>query len=307
MADKHVGDGENQFKVVATTPDVCQVGCSAIPFDSFQSLDAQKQYALSVKARGYCTLNVGSIIKGTQSNTGAGVLSGTSLGGGDCQIITGSPSVRIEGQPAAQDGSLVAMNNNNTLGTLITNVAPPAEPIESNKIPCNNPPVTSELLESLQEMQRKEQESFIGRLRQEKQQADKKRDDSLNDIDKQLTEYIDNIRIEHINTDYSWWNSLYNTSMDGITGLTRGGLGFVESTTKSAVEAYYYINPTDLVQNVALNASKKTIEGLIEAENWRLGNNCIEGVKEDAKAKYRALDKLIDEEKEKLENKWKKK
>ena len=51
MADKHVGDGENQFKVVATTPDVCQVGCSAIPFDSFQSLDAQKQYALSVKAR----------------------------------------------------------------------------------------------------------------------------------------------------------------------------------------------------------------------------------------------------------------
>ncbi|EMB4675141.1 DUF4150 domain-containing protein [Proteus mirabilis] len=306
MADKHVGDGENQFKVVATTPDVCQVGCSAIPFDSFQSLDAQKQYALSVKARGYCTLNVGSIIKGTQSNTGAGVLSGTSLGGGDCQIITGSPSVRIEGQPAAQDGSLVAMNNNNTLGTLITNVAPPAEPIESNKIPCNNPPVTSELLESLQEMQREEQESFIGRLRQQKQQADKKRDDSLNDIDKQLTEYIDNIRIEHINTDYSWWNSLYNTSMDGITGLTRGGLGFVESTTKSAVEAYYYINPTDLVQNVALNASKKTIEGLIEAENWRLGNNCIEGVKEDAKAKYRALGKLIDEEKEKLENKWKK-
>ncbi|SUC40891.1 Rhs family protein [Proteus mirabilis] len=45
---------KNQFKVVATTPDVCQVGCSAIPFDSFQSLDAQKQYALSVKARGYC-------------------------------------------------------------------------------------------------------------------------------------------------------------------------------------------------------------------------------------------------------------
>lgn len=44
--------------------------------------------------------------------------------------------------------------------------------------------------------------------------------------------------------------------MDGITGLTRGGLGFVESITKSAVEAYHYINPTDLVQNVALNASK---------------------------------------------------
>lgn len=95
---------------------------------------------MSVKARGYCTLNV-RLYQGTQSNTGTGVLSGTSLGGGDCQIITGSPSVRIEGQPAAQDGSLVAMNNNNTLkGTLITNAAPPAEPIESNKIPCNNRP-----------------------------------------------------------------------------------------------------------------------------------------------------------------------
>ncbi|MGR6439170.1 hypothetical protein ACU42Y_11785 [Proteus mirabilis] len=72
------------------------------------------------------------------------------------------------------------------------------------------------------------------------------------------------------------------------------------------MEAYHYINPTVLVQNVALNASKKTIEGLDPAENWRLGNNCIEGVKEDVKAKYRALGKLIDEEKEKLENKWKK-
>ncbi len=70
------------------------------------------------------------------------------------------------------------MNNNNTLGTLITNVAPPAEPIESNKIPCNNPPVTSELLESLQEMQREEQESFIGRLRQQNSKRIK-RDDSL--------------------------------------------------------------------------------------------------------------------------------
>lgn len=49
--------------------------------------------------------------------------------------------------------------------------------------------------------------------------------------------------------------------MDGITGLTRGGLGFVESITKSAVKAYHYINPTDLVQNVALNASKKNHRG----------------------------------------------
>lgn len=47
--------------------------------------------------------------------------------------------------------------------------------------------------------------------------------------------------------------------------------------------------------------AKKTIEGLIEAENWRLGNNCIEGVKEDVKAQMCALGKLIDEEKEKLE------
>ncbi len=40
-------------------------------------------------------------------------------------------------------------------------------------------------------------------------------------LTKELTGYIDNIRVDHINTDYSWWNSLYNTSMDGITGLTR--------------------------------------------------------------------------------------
>lgn len=59
--------------------------------------------------------------------------------------------------------------------------------------------------------------------------------------------------------------------MDGITGLTRGGLGFVESTTKSAVEAYYYINPTDLVQNVALNASKKNHRGTYRSRKLEVG------------------------------------
>ena len=75
MADKHIADGESGFKAVSSAPDVCVVGGSAVPFDSFQDLSKQKSYVPSVKARGEHILTVGSVIAGTQGNAGSGVVS----------------------------------------------------------------------------------------------------------------------------------------------------------------------------------------------------------------------------------------
>ncbi|MDF9328474.1 PAAR-like domain-containing protein, partial [Escherichia coli] len=97
MGNYHIGDGECRFRVVCSSPDVCEVGGYKVPFDSYQTLDSERQYSSTVWARGCRALNVGSVIAGTQSNAGKGVISGTSQGTGDCVILTGSPTVTIEG------------------------------------------------------------------------------------------------------------------------------------------------------------------------------------------------------------------
>ncbi|MGC6643330.1 hypothetical protein ACP0G5_27230, partial [Escherichia coli] len=72
----------------------------------------------TVRVNGVPTLTVGSVIKGTQGNAGSGLISGTSLGAGNCIITSGSPTVRFCGQSAAYHGSDVMMNNNNVPGRL---------------------------------------------------------------------------------------------------------------------------------------------------------------------------------------------
>lgn len=125
MGNYHIGDGESRFRVVCSSPDVCEVGGYKVPFDSYQTLDSERQYSSTVWARGCRALNVGSVIAGTQSNAGKGVISGTSQGTGDCVILTGSPTVTIEGKPVAYHGSVVGINNHNCLGKLYTKIKSP--------------------------------------------------------------------------------------------------------------------------------------------------------------------------------------
>ncbi|EOJ6718319.1 DUF4150 domain-containing protein [Escherichia coli] len=125
MGNYHIGDGECRFRVVCSSPDVCEVGGYKVPFDSYQTLDSERQYSSTVWARGCRALNVGSVIAGTQSNAGKGVISGTSQGTGDCVILTGSPTVTIEGKPVAYHGSVVGINNHNCLGKLYTKIKSP--------------------------------------------------------------------------------------------------------------------------------------------------------------------------------------
>lgn len=122
MAEKHIGSQESQYMVISIAPDVCLVGIIPVPFDSFQDLSYQKSYVTNVRARGKPILTVGCEIAGTQSNAGNGISSGTSLGSGDCTIMTGVPHIKCKGKPVARQDSLVAMNNGNTVGKLYTQI-----------------------------------------------------------------------------------------------------------------------------------------------------------------------------------------
>lgn len=138
MTKKVVGNKNADYCVVSSGPDVCQVGNSLVPFDSFQQLGAEQTYVKTVRVNGVPTLTVGSVIKGTQGNAGSGIISGTSLGGGDCVITSGSPTVNFCGNAAAFHGSDVMMNNNNVPGILHTlekvhNIAKTAATVEPRK------------------------------------------------------------------------------------------------------------------------------------------------------------------------------
>ncbi|EPZ0169271.1 RHS repeat-associated core domain-containing protein [Providencia stuartii] len=117
---KVVGNKNGDYCVVSSGPDVCKVGNSFVPFDSYQDLSSEETYVQSVRVNGVPTLTVGCIIKGTQGNAGSGIISGTSQGSGDCVITSGSPTVRFCGNAAAYHGSDVMMNNNNVPGLLYT-------------------------------------------------------------------------------------------------------------------------------------------------------------------------------------------
>ncbi|WP_317988217.1 DUF6531 domain-containing protein [Proteus vulgaris] len=140
MTKKIVGNKNADYCVIATGPDVCQVGNVVVPFDSFQQLSAEKTYVSTVRVNGVPTLTVGSVIKGTQGNTGSGIISGTSLGRGNCVITSGSPTVRFCGQSAAFHGSDVLMNNNNVPGRLYSEEKARQKANEATEISAEAPP-----------------------------------------------------------------------------------------------------------------------------------------------------------------------
>jgi Domain of unknown function (DUF4150) len=111
MATKHIADAEGAFKVVNVPPDVCKVGKKEIPFDIFQVLTPEKSdYAKTVFARGNPVLMQNSVIQAVIGDAGEGVASTVSEGGGHTKIITGAPTVFVEGRPVARHMEDVLMN-----------------------------------------------------------------------------------------------------------------------------------------------------------------------------------------------------
>lgn len=160
MAENHIGCRESKYVAICIAPDVCKVGDAIVPFDSFQDLTHEKIYISNVRARGNPILTVDCIIAGTRSNAGKGVSSGTSLGSGDCRILTGVDHIKCKGKPVARNLPLVAMNNDNTVGKLYTQTNPPNQII---------PVKESSLWARYLELQRQQQEF---ELESKKQEAD---------------------------------------------------------------------------------------------------------------------------------------
>lgn len=282
MADKHVADGEPGFMAINSTPDVCKVGNTVVPFDCFQYLSSKKQYAATVKARGFSVLNVGSVIAGTKSNAGSGVVSGTSLGSGDCIILTGSPTVRVEGKPIARHDSSVGMNNQNCLGKLQTLVAPPVVIVKDNTLPCNQSPASSPWLERLKEAKKRAEEAGFG--------------DEIKQADDWTAKQIDKLRPVPMPGkpgdmiyDYELGAEIpievYNARSEIDAGVLRGILGTVRSTASGVAS---------LINDVPQMLEKAALDSMILAENIRLGNVCLASMKKDAEDAWEAAKELPD-------------
>jgi A nuclease of the HNH/ENDO VII superfamily with conserved WHH/Domain of unknown function (DUF4150) len=262
MADKHIADCESGFKVIAMGPDACKVGKPVIPFDSMQTLSNKQTHSNNVNARGEPVLHVGSIVNGTQSNAGQGVVSGTSGGSGHCVILTGAASVCVNGQPTARHESLAAINNGNTIAQVNSGTAAPNGAIDGNQQPCNQRPQTSETLDKLKQWQKDLQDSNFN--------PDKL--DGIVDF-KSANETLDSWIAGLRPSDDSW----AVTKIEA--GRARAEMGFLKDGVMGLGQLLYMAAKAATPQAIML----RQIDGAILAENVRLGNVCVQSVADDAK------------------------
>ena len=107
----HVADAEEDFYIIAITPDMCKVGKKTVAYEPSQKLVNEKsQYSKKVFARDVPTLMVGSVVQGLLGNAGKGVHSGVSGKQGHSQILKNDRTVWIEDRQVAAHTDLAIMN-----------------------------------------------------------------------------------------------------------------------------------------------------------------------------------------------------
>ena len=129
---RHIAHADG-WLVVATEPDLCQVGKCVVAFSSFAQLDYKHAASPDVKARGTPVYRVGDLFKNTQANAGAHIVSGTSLSAGYVQILEGHSNVKVNGIAVARHDSACRINCDSTgfggargqIVTMTKTVAPP--------------------------------------------------------------------------------------------------------------------------------------------------------------------------------------
>ena len=111
MAEKHIADAEDIWRVCNISPDMCIVNGQVVPFEIYRELTPEKSnYAKTVFARGCKVLHVDSITQGVIGNAGSGVSSGVSQGGGHTKILEGAQSVRVNKKNCARHLDRCDMN-----------------------------------------------------------------------------------------------------------------------------------------------------------------------------------------------------
>ena len=123
---KHIGNAST-WVAVCSAPDYCQVGNSVVPFDSFAIVNKSTVASPDVIAQGVPVYRVGDMHQGVQADAGAGIPSGTSLGGGCVKFLQGENDIRANGLPVVRHDSACLVNCNGAgiggaLGRLFTEV-----------------------------------------------------------------------------------------------------------------------------------------------------------------------------------------
>jgi hypothetical protein len=277
MADKHIANVESTWLAVCIPPDWCWVGESLIPFDSYRDLSHEMVASPNVNARGTPVYRITDWVQGTDSNAGNGIISGTSQEPGNVQMLSDDTTVLVNGLICARHETLVWMNYGaepNTLGRLQTDQGPPLGTVANGKLPCNDPPKSSPDLEQLEKM------------------LDAVKNDPLNP--NQLDEYVrfadaNKILDDDINSIRPGDDSYAITK--GAAGVLRGGLGFVKDMVMGIGQLAYAIGKRAIPMSPALLQDQ--LEIAVLAENIRLGNICLETLKQAAKAAGKELAKPV--------------
>lgn len=272
MAEKHIANVEATWRAVCTPPDWCIVGDEPIPFDSYRDLSHELVASPNVNARGTPVYRLSDWVKGTDSNAGKGVVSGTSGMPGDVQFIADNTTVRVNGKTCMRHESIVLMNNGNTVGIVETDETLPVVVVSAKKLPCNDPPVSSPELDRLNKL--KEKLAF----------SDPSQLDAIVNF-KETHEILDSGIAAIDIKDEGGWSTVGNIGAQ----ITRGALGFVKDIALGLGQLAYtvgkYGNPIGMLH--------MNLNSLILAENIKLGNICLESLKEAAKAAGHELAKPV--------------
>ncbi|AVS64770.1 hypothetical protein C8245_02835 [Paracidovorax avenae] len=278
MAKKHIACAEAVWRAICTAPDVCKVGDTPVPFDSFRDLSNQLRTSPNVYARGKPVYRLTDWVRGTDANAGKGVVSQTSQQPGHVRLIGDNTSVKVNGLVCARHDTVVQMNvgpgGPNTVGKLVTEQGEPAGTVKNGKLPCNDPPKTSDRLQKLEKL--KQELSFM-----DPDQLDKIV--QFDELNKMADGGIASINVK----DEGGWSTAGNYGTQAL----RGVLGFVKDLGVGIGELAYTVGKK---VNIA-GAIHSNLDAAILAENIVLGNVCLASVKEGAAAAVNEVIKPVTE------------
>ena len=275
MAEKHIANAEAKWRAICVLPDFCKVG-TVVPFDSFRDLSPYLKASPNVNARGTPVYPLTGIIGGTKSNAGSGVVSQVAKMPGNVVILADSTTVNVNGLPSARHDSIVLMNVSpigpNTVGKLTTDQGGPLGVSPDKKIPCNDPPKSSPQLETLQ----KTKDQLKG---MDPSQLDEYV--RFGDLNKALDGGIASIDIK----DEGGWSTAGNYAAQGA----RGALGFVKDIGVGLGQLAY-TGAKLMTPGGQIHAG---LDAAMLMEHIRLGNVCLQTLKDAAKKAGHELAKPV--------------
>lgn len=282
MAEKHIANAEASWSAVCVTPDLCKVGKKIIPFDSFRDLSHDRVASPDVNARGTPVYRISDWVEGTDSNAGKGIVSGTSGAPGHVQMLSDGTTVRVNGLVCARHETVVLMNYGagpNTVGRLLTDQGAPLGVAENGKLPCNDPPKTSDRLERLEDI--KQKLAFM-----DPDQLDEWV--RFGDTHEILDDLIGGIDVE-TGGEYGWFEGGARWAGDKAAQGTRAVVGFGKDVVLGLGQLLYgaakVAHPAGLIHT--------TLDAQILAEQIKLGNICLESLKQAAATTGQELAKPV--------------